>query len=288
MRRFRAGVLVKSALLIGVGLLVAGIACNPEQSLTEVLKGKSCSDAGLRCVPPYLCDETKNICVMPDELPDAGVSSANAIDDPSPAGGAGAPQQVGMNLDPVGGQGGAAGSESAAAGAGGVSSSDPPAGEVDAGCATKVELFRDLDGDGYGSAASGHQTMCPQEGWVERGDDCFDEELTPQNRANLVHPEQTEFFVVGYLRPDQSISFDYDCSLQEEPDPASSGAPAAGNCAAAAPGSCGTANGFVVPNRSGDGINRLCGSTEVQICMALDEQCVLGARGVVDDPFQCH
>jgi hypothetical protein len=282
---------VKSARIIGVGLMLAGLACNPEHSLSEVLKNKSCSDAKPQCVPPYVCDE-QNKCVMPGELPDAGGSSANAIDDLSSAGSGGAPQQVSANLDPlVGGQGGAAGSESAAAGAGGMIVTAPALSDVDAGCATQVELFRDLDGDGYGSAASGHRELgCPEDGWVERGDDCLDAELTPENQANKVHPGQTQFFDVGYPvsggQPGE-VSFDYDCSSREEPDPGNVALSAAKDCTATASNACSSATGYVPTDRSGSGVNNLCGSSTAQPCMKLSEECVPGIAGTVR-AFQCH
>lgn len=286
---------MKRPLIVTVGLL-AWIACNPEHSLTEVLNNKSCSDAGSRCVHPYVCNEQTYKCVMPDELPATGGFAGNSSDDPSPAGAGGAPQQVSSNTDPVvDGQGGVAGSEAAAAGTGGVGSTDPVMSPADAGCATMVELFRDLDGDGYGSAASGHLDLgCPEEGWVERGDDCFDAVPTQQNRAAEVHPDQTAFFATGYPLPGEQsgeVSFDYDCSLQEEPDTVNN--PKLGafvTCSGGNPGSgCSDKYGIVPEDRSGPGVNNLCGSTSLQACMPqVGDECVLGALSQNRDPFLCH
>ncbi|HEU4579040.1 MAG TPA: hypothetical protein VFS67_12340 [Polyangiaceae bacterium] len=278
---------MKRGLIIAVGLL-AGVACDPEHTLTEVLQNKDCSNAEPPCVSPYVCHPVTYKCVMPEALPDAGGAAGSSSDDLSPAGAGGAPQELSTTMDPVaGGQSGAAGSESLVAGAGGLGSMDPPVVDTDAGC--DIQLFRDVDGDGYGSPDSGSMRGCPRAGWVERGDDCFDAEVTEQNRANQVHPEQAGFFDRGYALPSGDISFDYDCSGQEEPDPNNTRVGAAGNCTTTAANACGMATGFVPIARSGSGINDLCGSTQLQICMQQLQaaQCVLGALGRVD-PFQCH
>jgi hypothetical protein len=286
MRRFCAGVLVKAA-LFSVGLLLVGIGCNPEQSLGEVLTGKSCREDKPKCVDPYVCNEQTKFCVMPSELPAAAGSSGSGIGDLSPAGAGGTPQEVSTNDGPtVGGEGGAAGSESPAAGAGGVSSTDPDVGEVDAGC-TKVQIFIDRDGDGYGSAAAGDSKFdCLVPGWVAVGGDCLDAVVTADNRANQVHPEQTEFFLDGYPLPDQpgEVSFDYDCSSQEEGDPNNSKAGAAGDCDAAT--TCTAASGIVPTDRSGPKVNSLCGSKTIQLCLGQPNQCAPGPSA--GTAFKCH
>jgi hypothetical protein len=277
---------VKSSLMIALGLL-AGIACNPEHSLSEVLKNKSCSDAEPRCVAPYRCERESKRCLLPDEFPDAGGSSGDSSDDLSSAGAGGAPEQVSTNLDPVvGGQSGAAGSESLAAGAGGIGSTDPAMGDKDAGC--NIQLFADLDRDGYGSPASGSRTGCPEEGWVERGDDCFDAVVTVQNRADQVHPEQTQFFDVGYVLADDSVSFDYDCSRQEEADLENNlKLTALVDCSSASLPLC-SAQGLVPEDRPGANVNNLCGSTTIQTCARSGDACSLAARAMASRPYLCH
>jgi hypothetical protein len=169
--------MVKSPLLLGLGLVLAGIACNPEHSLDEVLKEKSCSGPELKCADGYRCDEA-HICVPLSELHSGG-TAGSASDDPSAAGAGGAPQEVATSGDPpVGGEGGAAGSTMAAAGAGAVSSDDP--GDPDAGCVKQL-IYIDRDGDGYGSAASGDSEVnCLKPGWVQTGGDCRDAEVTAE------------------------------------------------------------------------------------------------------------
>jgi hypothetical protein len=289
MRRFRTGGLVKAAVLGGLGVMLAGIACNPELSLNDVLRGKSCRATKPYCVQPYVCNLDTKFCVMPDELPpDAGDSSANAISDRSPAGAEGAPQAVSTSGDPVaGGEGGAAGSESDAAGAGGVSAG-PAVGDVDAGC--KLTLFRDLDGDGYGSPTSAPSKLgCSEEkGWVLRGDDCFDAEPTSENKAAQVHPEQAMFFATGYPVPGGEpgeVSFDYNCSLDEESDPTNDPNYGAQDCTSQ-PADCGGLLGIQPTDRSGPGVSNLCGSKIVNICAPQGNRCIVAVTKNTE--FRCH
>jgi hypothetical protein len=270
--------------------MLGGIACNPELSLNDVLKGKGCRAVEPYCVQPYVCDQRK-ICVMPGELVEAGDSSGSVSDDLSPAAGGTAPLAASTMDDPaVGGAGGAAGSGLSAAGAGGVSS-DPPAGAADAGC-IKQQLFLDRDGDGYGSNAPEDTKFdCPTAGWVEVGGDCFDAMPTAENKAAQVHPEQAMFFSTGYPLPGGQageVSFDYDCSLQEEGDPNNDpNLGPAGDCSSLT-SDCLSAIGVLPTTRSGPSVNSLCGSTLEQVCFPEQpNQCALGPSRTIA-PVRCH
>ena len=275
--------MVKRALWIGVGLLV-GIACNPDQTLTEVLYGKNCRGENHECADGYKCDVPRNVCKLPSELA-AGGSSGGSDD-------AGTPPVDPRDVDPpAGGAGGAAGSVSSA-GAGGVSSDDEDAGPLGPdGCAI-VPLFRDLDGDGYGSdALEDQKTDCLTVGWATQGGDCLDAEPTGQNKADKVHPGQTDFFVEGYPSTGKpgDVSFDYDCDGQEFA-PAGPGSGnytlAQGECPTTRP--CDTTGNGVLPgDRSGDGVNGFCGNSSVRFCTEAGDQCVENFT-MAPTPIRCH
>jgi len=79
---------------------------------------------------------------------------------------------------------------------------------------TPKVCYEDADKDTYGAPASQKKVCggCP-DGWVEDNRDCYDS-LSDRENAAKVHPNQTDFFEVGY---GPSKSFDYDCSGDEEP-----------------------------------------------------------------------
>lgn len=276
---------MKSLLLIGVGLVLAGIACNPEKSLDDVLKDKRCRDH--QCADGYECN-LDDICVpRGSELSAVGGMAGSAADDPSLGGAGGVPQEVATSGDPPVGAGGAAGAESTAAGAGGVSSSEPE--DPDAGCVKQL-LFIDRDGDGYGSdALEDAEVRCPSAGWVDVKGDCFDAFVTADNHAELVHFGQTSFFPEGYPLPDRpgEVSFDYDCDGEEIGDPDNSRK--ATDCAAASTSNCGVAFGIAPGSRSGPNINSFCGSTTGQTCnLGTGNQCVAELVQGASAPFLCH
>jgi hypothetical protein len=83
------------------------------------------------------------------------------------------------------------------------------------------------------------------------------------------------------------VSFDYDCVRGEEADPSSRPAPP-GDCSSATPPSCGTFAGTLPSDRSGPGVNALCGSGLVQVCNQIGlNQCqpqIVAGRAA----FRCH
>jgi hypothetical protein len=165
---------------------------------------------------------------------------------------------------------------------------DDPGAATEGGsedCTVKQLLYKDRDGDGFGSDAEGDQKMgCPPEvGWAIQGGDCLDEAPTPMLAAS-VHPGQTSFFETGY--PDASkpggISFDYDCRDDEVGDPTNyGGGTSAPECSSAPP--CSEGSGFVGGDRSGIGINALCGSVKFIVCSASCD-----VVPVTAPQFRCH
>lgn len=269
----------------GVALLVSAFgACEPYLSREEALEDKSCAP-GNRCAPGYTC--TGTICV-PDDIvmisvpsrPDnagqsGGSAGADGLPAPggaaggnaAPAGGAGTGTGTGTMEQPPGGVGGMPGSAGAGSMEPGPSSGgrDPGASEpgADAGC-TPVRLFRDSDGDRFGSNAPEDERLdCPPvDGFVAVSGDCNDAEPD-------VFPEQAEFFAVGY-DTESGTSFDYDCDGSEEPGLDERFVPAPADCEIRTP-NCGTAAvGYREPltPREGAGVDPLCGSSDRVRCSA--------------------
>jgi len=267
---------VKSAVwLVGVGLMLVAASCDPDLSREQALEGKRCGPVGLECVNGYVCQE--GICVAPDP-PQTG------------AGGTTAPGAGGTNMTDAGGTavtdaGGAGGSEAIGDGMDTMSSDVPDAADATPDCTAEL-LFRDLDGDGFGSGEA--VTTCPADGWVSKGQDCLDDPA--DSLAAKVHPEQPDFFAEGYSRPDQPgvISFDYDCSGDEVGDPDNRAA-ASDECNTES-SLCSTFAAAVPPltPRSGASINALCGSTRVLVCNSVNSQCISQFFELPDQPFRCH
>jgi hypothetical protein len=239
-------------------------------------------------------------CSVDDRSPSVTTPTARATEPTGPGCGGSAgpcPQGTGGQAGTGGqvpGPGGsatdAAGSGSSEDGEGTVSTQVHTAPDAATDICTKLLFFRDRDGDGYGSDAEGESELrCPAEGWAARGGDCFDADPSVEIHAAEVHPGQTAFFSEGYPRQGQpgEVSFDYDCVRGEEADPSSRAAPL-GDCSSATPPSCGTFAGTVRSERSGPGVNALCGSGLVQVCNQIGaDQCqpqVLAAP----DAFRCH
>jgi hypothetical protein len=94
--------------------------------------------------------------------------------------------------------------------------------------------------------------------WALATGDCDDDEPA-------VNPGQKKYFGVGYPRPDNTISFDYDCSGTEEPNPQQT---IGGDCGLLNLALCSAQSGYETNNgRMGIGINAWCGSTNVQVCI---------------------
>lgn len=258
----------RAAWLVGVGITLVAFSCDPALSLEEALANKRCAAVEPRCLGEDVCNSV-NVCVPPwEDAGGAGVAGA---------GGAGAA-----------GAGGAGGRESIEAGMDTMSSDVPDAAGATPSC-MRV-LFRDRDGDGFGSdAPEDQETRCPSAGWVNRGGDCFD--ATDDNHAADVHKEQRLFFSEGYPRPGQpgEDSFDYDCSGVEEADPGNRASRPAGACTSASdPSGCATLGGRLPTQRSGASINPFCGSTSVIACNLMIGECVPQTLNLTDGPFRCH
>jgi hypothetical protein len=155
-----------------------------------------------------------------------------------------------------------------AAGASGTTTTDSGAGSggvigidasPDANCASPMAFFPDLDGDGYGTQG-GVIVACeqPPGAWVTRAGDCND-------ALRDVNPEQKNFFGVGYDAR-SALQFDYDCNGREEPDPSQFGP--APDCTRLL-GAC-TGSGFAPNNRTGTGVDPLCGSTALVQCKVME------------------
>jgi hypothetical protein len=264
MHGLHPGLLVKSAAwLVGVGITLVAFSCDPELSLEQALEGKPCRAEGSSCFRGYVC--AMGVCVLdtgsPEAAPDLGPPTTDA--------------------------GGADGSETNGDGMDTMSSDVPDAADATPSCIRQV-LFRDRDGDHFGSGEG--EPRCPSEGWVPQGGDCLD---TDDSQARDVHPGQLAFFAEGYPRPDQpgEISFDYDCSGFEEADPANTRA-APGDetdCNSASPGFvCASLNGMRTVLRAGASVNAECGSKILLTCERRNSQCVSGSVDRTSDPSRCH
>jgi hypothetical protein len=175
---------------------------------------------------------------------------------------------------------------------GDANSGDSDAGEpgsvADAGC-TRVLLFRDRDGDGFGTSApeDAVEGCSPMPGFVTRNGDCLDAVPTPANRADLVNPGVLTFFGVGYSTATAVESFDYNCSGREETDPVNGEfVPAPTDCEERQ--TCGLDIGYRAPPdpRTGPGVNALCGTRDVVICIDAVQGC--GLIQIGGSQFRCH
>jgi hypothetical protein len=231
-------------------LLLLGAACTTD--LSGELEGLECRAPDRKCLGGYVCN-ADNRCVRSGLQQDGGASgtgeggaagaaqlpAGGSSSDPSDAGGGGFRYDAGPGLDTL-------------------DASVLPDAQA---CATRVPLFRDEDEDGFGVTAQQVLGCPPLEKWALRGGDCRDD--LPQ-----VHPEQVDFFPVGYPDPTRpsagNVSFDYDCDFIEELEPNSVKATACGDLI-----TC-EGSGYVAasPARSGPGINAICGSTELNVCQS--------------------
>jgi len=180
---------------------------------------------------------------------------------------------------------GEAGSAVGEAGEGGSSELSGAAGEMVSagstgagGACTPVAWFPDGDGDGFGRSSAQVSTCpAPTSGkWVAKGGDCNDDDPS-------VFPQQSDYKSSGYA-VSGGVSFDYDCSGQEQPDPAQQGAPACGsllvvNCAG---------SGFANTNRTGAGVNPLCGSKTFVTCAVKDALLCEGLSMQVAEGVRCR
>lgn len=271
-----------------LGLCVAGLAgtgvggCTSDLVLS--LEGKQC-DSRRSCVDGFVCDERSNRCVRPAEL---------SVGDAGPGGSFGGVGGVGGR----GSVGGSSGSVSGGSRPGGASAlgggGDPVAPGRDAGPDASVpepdggcggRIYRDQDGDRVGDISDYIDGACPEPGWVAQPGDCRDDLAD-------VFPGQTRFFAEPYVDPDApgDVSFDYDCSSAEEPDPDNETLAEPPDCAnLLGLGNC-VGSGFLPfsPPRSGAGIEPRCGSNLLRDCSPVPLGCGPEDTAVADEiAFRC-
>ena len=186
-----------------------------------------------------------------------GGAGAGSIADAGDAGSsvAGSPD-VGAGYGGAADEGGSSGEGALGpAGSGGTLGDAGAGGAGDAGACTASQWFADADGDDYGrTTAQVEACAAPAVGkWVLLGGDCNDDDA-------LVSPKQTDFKSVGYAVT-AGVSFDYDCSGQEQADPTALGAAPVCNLLAC------SGSGFAGTGRTGVGVNPLCGSKTLVTCV---------------------
>jgi hypothetical protein len=273
------------------GSLLGMAAGGCTSDLVLSLEGKRC-DSRRQCVGGFVCDERSNSCVRPAELAagDAGPGLGGAGSGGELGGGAG-----GASAGVPGGSGagagqGSGGSSPVGAGGsvlapGGDAGSDPTP-LPDGGCAGRI--YRDADEDGVGNTSSYIDGACPESGWVSQPGDCRDD-------LEDVFPGQTEHFAVPFDDPlaPEDISFDYDCSGSEDPDPSNStlDQPPAGCAGLGGALDC-AGSGFLplVPARAGNGVEPRCGSTLVRDCFDPAGLALCASRDTpiaVETAFRC-
>jgi len=218
---------------------------------------------------------------------DAGSNAASAGGGVVNAGGS----VVGAGGRVAGAGGSAAGAGGSAAGAGGsvvsaggsvvsAGGSVVSAGSTGAGGAcTPVPWFPDADGDDFGrTAAQVSACAAPTSGkWVSKGGDCNDENAS-------VFPQQKAYQSDGYP-VSGGVSFDYDCSGQEQIEPSQLGAAPA--CSGLALLNC-AGSGFAKTDRTGPGVNPLCGSRTLVTCAVKDALFCEGATTQMAEGVRCR
>jgi hypothetical protein len=184
----------------------------------------------------------------------------------------------GPSTDTGGGGSGSAGTSAAGSGGTLVSAGSSGAG----GACSPVAWFPDADGDDFGrSSAQISACAAPTSGangkWTSKGGDCNDDDPS-------VFPQQSGYESSGYA-VGAGVSFDYDCSGQEQPDPSQLGAAPA--CSGLALLNC-AGSGFVNTNRTGPGVNPLCGSKTLLTCAVKDALFCEGLPSQVAEGVRCH
>jgi hypothetical protein len=155
---------------------------------------------------------------------------------------------------------------------------------VEAGC-TAVPMFPDNDNDGVGVTGPSTLLCPPVEGWSPVPGDCRDD-------LPNVHLGQTTFFGEPFEDPTKTppLSFDYDCSTVEFPDPRNEAPAAPPNCS----GLIGNLNcggrGYLPgsPARSGAGIEPRCGSNLLRSCVSPSALACAPYDVAVLEPFRCR
>jgi hypothetical protein len=268
------------ALVVALCALWGAASCEPSLSLDDVLEGRPCRAEGQRCLTGYLCvteDNGSEICKR-SQGGQAGQSGSGGEGGTDSAGGGGETSTSGTGGSKQGSGGsdvqGGAGGDAGMGGTLGQGGSDVPdaAAPGDGGC-VPGPLYRDRDGDGYGSEAQGDVELgCELEGYVRVGGDCHDAVVVPNDPADLVHPGQTEYQYVTYPDPTKSDgrSYDFDCDDQETGAPNNNPPGGSPTCP---PDILGGLNcvgqGYLEGSRVGPGENSLCGSETIVTCQVI-------------------
>ncbi|MEI9938802.1 MAG: hypothetical protein WDO69_16405 [Pseudomonadota bacterium] len=152
-------------------------------------------------------------------------------------------------------------------------------GSGTAGACSPVNWFPDADDDDFGrTTAQISACSAPASGkWVSKGGDCNDDDPS-------VFPQEKAYKSSGYA-VSGGVSFDYDCSSQEEADPSQLGAAPA--CASLLVLNC-TGSGFANTNRTGHGVNPLCGSKTLVTCAVKDALFCEGLSTQVSEGVRCR
>jgi hypothetical protein len=150
-------------------------------------------------------------------------------------------------------------------------------------CTTPVPWYEDADGDGYGRTDT-EVVACPKpEGgaWARAPGDCYDGDAR-------VHPGQSAYFGTPFSAGSGIVSFDYDCSGFEEPNPAHARFT---GCGALSLALCEATKGYASGPRIGPGLDPYCGSTTVVECRSVLLQilvCEFYASAIADEPYRCR
>jgi hypothetical protein len=150
-------------------------------------------------------------------------------------------------------------------------------------CTTPVPWYEDADGDGYGRTDT-EVVACPKpEGgaWARASGDCYDGDAR-------VHPKQSAYFGTPFSAGSGIVSFDYDCSGFEDPNPAHARFT---GCGALSLALCEATKGYATGPRVGPGIDPYCGSTTVVECRSVLLQilvCEFYASAIADEPYRCR
>jgi hypothetical protein len=149
-------------------------------------------------------------------------------------------------------------------------------------CTTPVTWYADADNDGYGRLETATM-VCPKPAgsWTRTAGDCYDQD-------ERVHPGQAAYFGTPYSPGAGIVSFDFDCSGIEEPNPAQARFAGCGLLDLTA---CNVTKGYASGPRVGPGIDPYCGSTTLIECRAVLLEilvCSFHANTVADEPYRCR
>lgn len=148
------------------------------------------------------------------------------------------------------------------------------------GCTTLTTWYPDEDGDGFGRPTGALQTCTPPAGkWSQNDDDCSDEEKN-------AYPGQTAFFGEPYATGNGNNSFDYDCNGSEEGNAGQSAL--TDGCGGLLGLLCSNASGYSPTNRTGAGLNSMCGSGILVRCQVSGLACVAGSPQQAPMPYGCR